>query len=79
MRYIFSRISSNPAILGGKPCIKGTRISVQLILELIGSGATFDDIAISYPHITREDLEEALRYASRFFNNEVVIFAEVSA
>jgi uncharacterized protein (DUF433 family) len=63
---MFLRISSNPAILGGKPCIKGTRISVQLLLELIGSGATFDDIMVSYPHIVREDLEEALKYASRF-------------
>ena len=76
---MFLRISSRHDILGGKPCIKGTRISVEFILELIASGATFDDILESYPHLTREDLEEALKYTARFLKNEVVIIAEVNA
>ena len=41
---MFTRIVSNPAILGGKPCIKGTRISVEMILEWVASGASRDDI-----------------------------------
>jgi uncharacterized protein (DUF433 family) len=47
---MYDRIVSNPAILSGKPCIKGTRISVQFIQELIESGATAEDILRRYPH-----------------------------
>jgi uncharacterized protein (DUF433 family) len=74
---MFTRILSNPEILGGKPCIKGTRISVKFILELITSGATFDDILENYPHLKVEDIEEALRYTTRFIKNEVVIMVAV--
>jgi len=56
------RIISNPDILLGKPTIKGTRISVELILGCLGSGWSFDDILESYPHITREDILAALAY-----------------
>lgn len=72
----FDRISCNPAILGGKPCIKGTRISVEFILELIASGASRADILKDYPHLKSEDIEQAVRYASRFLQNEIVIQAE---
>ncbi len=74
---MFDRISSNPAVLGGKPCVNGTRISVEFILELVASGATRADIVTAYPHLTEADVEQALRYAARFLQNEVVIAAEV--
>ena len=74
---MFERIQSNPNVLGGKPCIKGTRISVEFILELVASGASRDDILHAYPHLAAEDVEEALRYASHFLENEVVLSAEV--
>ena len=61
---MFSRITATPGVLRGKPCIKGTRISVEFLLELIASGATRDDILREYPHLAAEDVEEALRYAS---------------
>lgn len=70
-------IVSNPEILGGKPCVKGTRISVDMILEWIGSGATETDIVKNYPHLTIEAVREAVRYAARYLQNEIVI--EVSA
>ncbi len=57
------RIISNPDILLGKPTIKGTRISVELILGCLGSGWSFADILESYPHITREDILAALAYS----------------
>jgi uncharacterized protein (DUF433 family) len=60
---MFSRIRSDPAVLGGKPCIRGTRISVEFILELVASGACREDILAAYPHLTADDVEEALRYA----------------
>lgn len=74
---MFSRIVSNPAVLGGKPCIRDTRISVEFIVELMASGANIDDILRAYPHLSREGVEEALRYAAGFLKNEVNITAEV--
>ncbi|HEV8579887.1 MAG TPA: DUF433 domain-containing protein [Thermoanaerobaculia bacterium] len=73
---MFDRIISNPEILGGKPCVKGTRISVEFLLELVAQGASRADILTAYPHLTAEDVEQALRYASRFLENEVVISTE---
>jgi uncharacterized protein (DUF433 family) len=57
------RIVSDPGILGGKPVIEGTRISVEHVLELVASGASRDDIVRMLPHLTREQVEEALRFA----------------
>jgi len=74
---MFDRISADPGVLRGKPCVKGTRISVEFLLELVASGATRDDILREYSHLTAEDVEEALRYAARFLENEVLISAEV--
>jgi len=73
---MFDRIVSNANVLGGKPCIKGTRISVELILELTASGASRDDIVRAYPHLTSEDVEEALLYAAHFLKNDVFLSAE---
>ena len=56
-------IVSDPAILGGKPCIKGSRISIEFIVELLASGATRDEILDTYPHLTSEGIADALRYA----------------
>jgi uncharacterized protein (DUF433 family) len=74
---MFDRIASDPTILGGKPCIKGTRISVELLLELFAQGASRTDILKAYPHLQPEDVEQAMKYASRFLENEVVINAEI--
>jgi uncharacterized protein (DUF433 family) len=74
---MFDRIISNPDILHGKPCIRGTRLSVEFILELMASGGTRDQILTDYPYLAPEDIEQALRYASQFLSNEVVISAEV--
>ena len=75
---MFVHIASDPAILGGKPCIKGTRISVEFVLELFASGATHKDILSTYPHLTGESITEALRYAARFLKNESILVAEVT-
>ena len=66
-------IVSDIAILGGKPCIKGTRISVQLILEWIATGASIQDIVIKHPHISIEAIQQAILYASYAMKNEIVI------
>ena len=75
---MFARIACDPTILGGKPCIRGTRVSVEFILELLASGASRDDIVKAYPHLAAEDVAEAVGYAARFLKNEVVLGAEVS-
>lgn len=76
---MFTRIISDPTILGGKPCIKGTRISVEMILEWVASGANRDDVVRSYPQLTREDVEEALRYAAESLGNETIVTAEIAS
>jgi uncharacterized protein (DUF433 family) len=58
-------IESNPEILGGKPVIKGTRIAVELILEMVQSGCSVDEIVSEYPHLNRDDLIEVVRFAKR--------------
>ena len=68
-----SRITFNPNVLGGKPIIKGTRISVEFILELLSSGMGFDEILKEYKHLKKEDILEALDYASKVIKREEVI------
>ena len=65
-------IVSSPGVLGGKPCVRGTRISVEHIMELLASGASREDILRAYPQITADGLAAALLYAARSLKNEVV-------
>lgn len=75
---MFDRITSNPAILGGKPIIRDTRISVELILEWMASGATRDDIVRRHAHLAATDIEQALGYAAAAIKNEVLVTMPVS-
>ena len=65
-------IISDPDILSGKPIVKGTRISVGLILQCLASGMSKEDILRGYPTLTREGLEAALDFAARQFEGEEV-------
>ncbi len=60
----FDRITQNPAVMGGKPCIRGMRVTVGMIVGQIGSGVTIDQLLEDYPYIEREDVMQALRYAA---------------
>jgi uncharacterized protein (DUF433 family) len=60
----FERITSSPDILGGKACIRGMRISVSLIVNLVANGLTFEEIIKEYPDLETEDIQQALRYAA---------------
>ncbi len=71
----FERISIDPKVMLGKPCIKGTRITVELILERLGGGASIEWLLDGYPRLTREDILEAIRYAHAIVSNEVIIEA----
>jgi len=69
----FPHIVSNPLILGGKPCINGTRISVDLLLEWLASGATIPEILTAYPQLSQEAVNEALLYAAAHLKNEICL------
>ena len=58
------RISIDPAIMVGKPCIKGTRITVELILRWLSEGRSFAEITEAYPHLSDDDIKAALAYAA---------------
>ena len=60
----FTRITQNPAVMGGKPCIRGLRVTVGMIVGQIGAGQSVDDLLRDYPYLEREDILEALRYAA---------------
>jgi uncharacterized protein (DUF433 family) len=64
------RITVDPAILVGKPIIKGTRISVELIMDRFSDGWAMEDILASHPHITRDDVLAALSFAAEIFREE---------
>ena len=66
------RISIDPAILVGKPVIKGTRLAVEFMIDLLAQGWTEPDILRNYPGITREDIQACLAYASNVLHGEKV-------
>jgi uncharacterized protein (DUF433 family) len=66
------RIEINPAILTGKPIIRGTRISVELIMKLVAQRWTDEQILQEYPVLKKEDIQEALHYAEMLVQNEEV-------
>lgn len=67
------RIGFDPAVLGGKPVIKGTRLAVEKIVELMASGWTEQQIAENYPGVTRDDIAACLFYASEVLKSERVV------
>ena len=73
MKTRLNRIITDQKILNGKPVIKGTRIAVYLIVELLASGMSEREILKEYPGLGREDIRAALEYASRILREEEVI------
>ncbi len=73
---MINRITVNPRILGGKPLIRGTRISVEFILDLLASDVSENEILEDYPHLTKEDIQACLKYAARSCKNEIFVELE---
>lgn len=67
------RISVDPNVCSGKPCITGTRIMVKNILGMIAGGYTIERILEAYPELTQQDVMEALKYATQVIDEEKVI------
>ena len=59
-----NRIEINPEIMLGKPVVRGTRITVELLLRKLSEGATEDDLLDAHPHLTRDDIKAAIAYAA---------------
>lgn len=71
----FERITVDPNVCTGKPCIRGLRFPVSRLLGLLASGETKETILKAYPHLQNEDIDEALRYAAYLAEEETVEFS----
>jgi uncharacterized protein (DUF433 family) len=60
----FDRIGHDPKVMGGKPTIRGMRVTVGMVVGLIGAGRTIEQVLSEYPYLEREDVLQALRYAA---------------
>ena len=75
----FDRITFDPNILGGRACIRGIRISVSLIVNLVANGMTVEEIIVEYPDLQPEDIRQSLRYAAWATEDTVYIPVGVPA
>jgi uncharacterized protein (DUF433 family) len=71
----FARITVNPAQCGGRPCIRGMRIRVSDVLELLSSGADYSEILADYPSLERDDILAAIEYAARQTDHAILLSA----
>jgi len=70
------RIEINPKVMLGKPVIRGTRITVELILRKLGEGASHKDLLEAYPHLTEDDIQAAMTYAADTLAHEETVTVE---
>jgi uncharacterized protein (DUF433 family) len=73
LRSKLKRIALDPKILGGRPVVKGTRVPVYLVVELLASGMTEANVLKEYPGLHRDDVRASLEYASKVLREEEVI------
>ena len=72
---IMERITINPEQCGGRPCIRGIRIRVKDVLDMLAGGATAEEILADYPDLEAEDIRACLAYASRYLDHSVLVAA----
>ena len=75
----FGRITSDPAILGGKPCVRGMRLSVQRILELLSTNPDWNELQAGFPQLEHDDIKEVLAFAAASLNDRVVPISSPAA
>jgi uncharacterized protein (DUF433 family) len=76
MAQVSTRITIDPEVCGGRPCIRGLRIRVKDILDMLAGGATRLEILADYPYLEDDDITAALEYASRATDHPVIAAAE---
>ena len=74
-RALLERITANPEIYGGKAIIRGHRMAVEHVLQLMGAGSSVDELLEHYPWMDREDIQACLLYAARIVGRERVDIA----
>ncbi len=74
----FDRVSFDPDVLGGRACIRGMRLSVSLIVNLVANGMSVAEILEEYPTLEEEDISQALRYAAWLSDDRVIPVAETA-
>lgn len=72
MMELLNRISINPNVCFGKPCIRGTRLWVSLILDFLANGMTGEEILAEYPELTREDILAAIAYGAEAARERII-------
>ena len=72
---MFERITFDPRVMGGRACIRGMRITVSLVVNLVANGMTTDEILTEYPDLEADDVREALQYAASLASEEVHPFS----
>ena len=75
---MFTRITINPEQMAGTPCIRGLRIPVSTVVDMVADGMTFDEILEDYPDLERDDISEALRYAADAVREHTLALAAAS-
>lgn len=75
-KVILGRITFNPEIMGGRACIRGMRITVALVLKLLASDMSIEQILEAYPYLELEDIQASLNYASLLADEKVYSFEE---
>ena len=68
----FDRITVDPGMLGGKPCIRGMRLSVQRVLEILADNPSWDDLRQDYPELEEEDIRQALAFAAAALTDRII-------
>jgi uncharacterized protein (DUF433 family) len=76
---MFDRITFDPAVMGGRACIRGMRMTVSLVVNLVANGMSVEDIIREYPELEAEDIRQALQYASALANEEIGFFKSPAA
>jgi uncharacterized protein (DUF433 family) len=72
MNSRLDRITTDPEVLGGRPCIRGLRVRVKDILDLLASGVSRTDILADYPYLEDDDIAAALEYAAQHVDHPVI-------
>ncbi len=72
---VFKRITVNPNVFGGKPCIRNLCFPVSSVVGLLASGETRESILLAYPYLESEDIDEVLNYAALLAEEEVIEYA----
>jgi uncharacterized protein (DUF433 family) len=68
----FDRVTSDPTVLGGKPCVRGLRISVQRVLEILAQNPSWEAMRADYPELEEPDIRQALSFAAAFLTDIVI-------